>query len=51
MGNETGGTSGPQHCKGQVEYFEESEKPAETGCHSDFSEKLLIKTGGKNSQE
>ena len=37
-----------QHYWDSVEYLEESWRPEETCCYSDFSEKLPIKNGVKN---
>ena len=34
----------------QIRYLEVSWRAEETCCHSDFSEKLLVRTGVKNSQ-
>ena len=32
----------------KLEYLERSKRPEETCCHSDFSEKPTVKTGGKH---
>ena len=40
--------SRPQNRYDQIEYWEESWRPEETCCHSDFSEKTSIKTIVKN---